>query len=673
MGVRVAHGRMVVISVLLLVGLVALSAAGAQATTVFSDDFEARFSGWTTSGTPDWYTGLPKNGTHCVQLARKESLQRTISTQGYDSITVSFYLGAKSLKKNGNRIDVLWYNGSSWNLLKRIARGDADADGELHYFAFSLPENAAGLTRFALRVSFTAKGNGGDRGYVDDILVSGEQRNYTLNLSQVGNGTVSVDGTPQTMPWSASYPYGTVVSLQAVAGPGYRFGAWTGDLAGSAATTSVTMNGDKTITANFIINQYVLNLTGNGQVTVDGATHDLPWSGIYDYGTTVTLAAVSDAGRTFVSWSGDLSGTTNPTDVTMDRDLNIAAAFTVNQYHLNLSGDGHGSVVVDGVAHSLPWSGLYDYGTAVAVEAYPDDGYRFDGWTGDYTGADNPAMLTVNGDMSVTAHFVVEQCTLSLQGSGGSVKVDGVAYSLPVDLVYDAGTDVTVEAVPDACGLFLGWADDATGWDNPLPVYMDSDLLITADFATTAIFSDVDCTYWAAREIASCHYAGIVNGYWDGTFRPTLVVARDQMAVFISRALAGGDAGVPSGPETASFPDVPTDYWAYRYVEYAKAIGIVGGYWDGYRPTAAVDRGQMAVFVSRSICPPLGEAGLTGYTPPATPSFADVPTDFWAYKYIEYAHSRGVVNGYWDGYHPADPVTRDQMAVYVARAFDLPR
>jgi hypothetical protein len=32
-----------------------------------------------------------------------------------------------------------------------------------------------------------------------------------------------------------------------------------------------------------------------------------------------------------------------------------------------------------------------------------------------------------------------------------------------------------------------------------------------------------------------------------------------------------------------------------------------------------------------------------------------------------------VVKGYDDGtYRPGDPVTRDQMAVYVARAFKLP-
>ena len=55
---------------------------------------------------------------------------------------------------------------------------------------------------------------------------------------------------------------------------------------------------------------------------------------------------------------------------------------------------------------------------------------------------------------------------------------------------------------------------------------------------------------------------------------------------------------------------------------------------------------------------------------PAT-GYGDSGTDpYWAYKHIEYCVENGVVKGYEDGYyHPADPVTRDQMAVYIARAF----
>jgi len=99
----------------------------------------------------------------------------------------------------------------------------------------------------------------------------------------------------------------------------------------------------------------------------------------------------------------------------------------------------------------------------------------------------------------------------------------------------------------------------------------------------------------------------------------------------------------------------------------------VGGYPEGnYRPLVEVDRGQMAAFIARAIVTPHGEAGLASYTPPATPSFPDVATDFWTYKHIEYLKEQHIVGGYPDGwYHPEIVCTRDQMAVYITRAFGL--
>jgi PKD repeat protein len=188
-------------------------------------------------------------------------------------------------------------------------------------------------------------------------------------------------------------------------------------------------------------------------------------------------------------------------------------------------------------------------------------------------------------------------------------------------------------------------------------------------------FPDAGPATWAFRQIIACYVGGVVKGYDDGTYQPGVPVTRDQMAVYISRALLGGDSYVPSGPATASFPDVPTDYWAFKYIEAAKANNVVTGYPDGtYLPGVTVDRGQMAVFVARAIVTPTGDAGLTSYIPPTTPTFPDVPTDFWSFKYIEYCAdpSRQIVQGYADGYHPEYQVTRDQMAVYVQRAFKLP-
>lgn len=190
-------------------------------------------------------------------------------------------------------------------------------------------------------------------------------------------------------------------------------------------------------------------------------------------------------------------------------------------------------------------------------------------------------------------------------------------------------------------------------------------------------FTDVPWDHWALADILACVHAGIVAGYPDSRYRPAITVSRDQMAVYISRSLAGGDAGIPPGPSEPTFPDVPADHWAFRHIEYAAANDIVRGYDDGsYRPEYAVDRGQMAVFVARAIVTPTGEAGLADYEP-AGVTFPDVTPDTdsaWCWKYIEYLVEHGVVRGYDDGrYHPEYTCSRDQMAVYVTRAFELGR
>jgi DNA-binding beta-propeller fold protein YncE len=185
-----------------------------------------------------------------------------------------------------------------------------------------------------------------------------------------------------------------------------------------------------------------------------------------------------------------------------------------------------------------------------------------------------------------------------------------------------------------------------------------------------SVFYDVPWYHWAYDYVNACFDAGIVRGYADGLYHPTYAVTRDQMAVFIARALAGGDEQVPTGPETATFPDVPSDHWAFRYIEYCHDQAVVQGYWDGYHPGEIVTRGQMAVYVARSMVAPSGDAAIPDPEPP--PTFPDVPDSYWAYKWIEYCHGQGVVQGYWDGYRPEETANRAQMAVYVQRAFDLP-
>ena len=226
-------------------------------------------------------------------------------------------------------------------------------------------------------------------------------------------------------------------------------------------------------------------------------------------------------------------------------------------------------------------------------------------------------------------------------GLMGSMSDDGACIAFSG--TYDAG-----DLVPGDTNN----AEDAFVWDRD------------------ARFFDVPSCYWAFAAIEACVTAEIVAGYPDLTYRPVQPVTRDQMAVYIARALAGGDANVPAFTAPPNFPDVGTDQWALKYVEYAVAHGVVEGYPDGYyHPEDTVDRGQMAAFIARAMVN--GEANVPNG--PTTAFFPDVPTDYWAFKYVEYIRGESVTGGYTDGnYHPEYPCTRDQMAVFMQRAFHLP-
>ena len=59
---------------------------------------------------------------------------------------------------------------------------------------------------------------------------------------------------------------------------------------------------------------------------------------------------------------------------------------------------------------------------------------------------------------------------------------------------------------------------------------------------------------------------------------------------------------VSPAPGVASFTDVPTNYWAFQYIEALKASGITGGVTPTtYQPESPVTRAQMAVFLAKAL------------------------------------------------------------------------
>ena len=83
------------------------------------------------------------------------------------------------------------------------------------------------------------------QGVTDTATLTVTHKEYTLTVNISGTGSVDVDP-------SGPYHYGNEAELTANPGTGWSFDSWSGDLTGSTNPDSITMNGNKTVTANFI-------------------------------------------------------------------------------------------------------------------------------------------------------------------------------------------------------------------------------------------------------------------------------------------------------------------------------------------------------------------------------------------------------------------------------------
>lgn len=147
---------------------------------------------------------------------------------------------------------------------------------------------------------------------------------YTLTI----NPNPSNGGTVSKSPNKTTYNSGESVTLTAVANSGYQFSSWSNDASGSNPIVTITMDGNKSVTANFTkINQTQYSLYVSASPSNAGYVSITPYKSIYDLGDQVTLQAVPYNGYSFNNWSGDASGSTNPITINVNGNKNIVANF----------------------------------------------------------------------------------------------------------------------------------------------------------------------------------------------------------------------------------------------------------------------------------------------------------------------------------------------------------
>ncbi len=303
-----------------------------------------------------------------------------------------------------------------------------------------------------------------------------QQNRYTLTTNVLPSSDY---GSVLRNPNKETYTYGEQVTVTAAEAPKsgdnyYAFNGWTGASESKSAGVTITMDGNKTLTANFTrgtVPYYTLSTVTTPYV---GEISRNPNNASYREGATVTVTAPTVAGYTFTGWSGASTSTTAIVTVTMDGDKTLTAIYKQNDYKLTVEIYPANS----GSVSRNPNNNVYTYNQSVAITATPANGYRFTGWSGDMSGTANPATIAMNSDKTVRANFEWRPYTLEIRKNinGGEVT------SSPNKNVYTYGESVTVTARKADGYTFTGWSGASTSKEDSVTIIMNDDKTLTANF-----------------------------------------------------------------------------------------------------------------------------------------------------------------------------------------------
>ncbi|MBN1369444.1 MAG: InlB B-repeat-containing protein [Dehalococcoidaceae bacterium] len=391
---------------------------------------------------------LPTSSLHAIP---------PIAQQFYGSVTLDGSPApdgtSVTAEMNGRTAGSDTTSGGQYSLTINTIEGDQAGD-TIHFFvdgysAGSTTLNPGGITQ-------------------RNLSASSPPPQHTLTMAVIGQGSTN----PSV--GNHSYNEGQNVNISANPSNGWRFDRWEGDVANpNSRTTSVTIDGDKTVTAVFEeIPTYTLTMAVNGE----GSVSPVPGSHAYEENDMVNISATPAEGWRFVNWSGDVADRNlDSTTVIMNDDKTVTANFAPrDSFTLTIDIEGDGS--------TNPAAGTHTYARDQVVEitATPAAGYKFDAWTGEVAGPASAATtVTINADKTVTARFIplaYHELTIEVNGNGTTEPAPG-------EHSFIEGREVSISAIPAEGHRFTGWTGDVA---NPsaatTTVIMNSDKTVVANF-----------------------------------------------------------------------------------------------------------------------------------------------------------------------------------------------
>lgn len=323
------------------------------------------------------------------------------------------------------------------------------------------------------------EGNSSDSGVkiVQWDWVSGSSQRWNFILTHSVDVTIS---PPQTGSVTRSINYerylrGTQITLTAIPSKGYRFAGWTGSYSSPSPVLQLNITNDLQLTANFTLTTHtvLVAVSPSNSATVEVQ----PKQDYYTYGTTVTLFVIPNEGYEFVGWSGDLNVSSNPLKLIIENDINLTANLRLTTHTLTVNVEPPQAAQVE----IYPLRDYYTYFDTVTIRLTISEGYEFLGWSGSYSGFENPLFLEVKGDISLSANFKLTTHTVLVniipEHAGGIVRQPDLEF-------YEYNSSLTITAV-----AFEGWQFDRWEVDseiikeNPLNLVIKKNLSISSIFA----------------------------------------------------------------------------------------------------------------------------------------------------------------------------------------------
>lgn len=321
-----------------------------------------------------------------------------------------------------------------------------------------------------------------------------------------------------------------------------------------------------------------------------------------------------------------------------------------------------------------PVDGKFDYATeyTAAVVLTPDSNHYFaantkaEGWSVSYD-ADS-GKLTLTHKFEKTELGKIE--TPVIRPNGGrftdrqTVKITCATEGTVIHYTTDGTTPTASSSVYD--GVFTITETTTVKAIAVKEKYLDSEVA-SATFTkytprpSTGGATVIPTPSKTELKFNTADHFAYVNGYPDGTVKPTGDVTRAEVAAILYRVM---DADCVKTYETTrcSFSDVVRGDWFNTYVATLENAGvIVDTRTNGkFRPNEAITRAELAAMLAQF-------ADIKS----AANSFNDVSARHWASDEIAVCAKMGWINGYPDGsFRPDATITRAEMMAMINRALD---